>query len=211
MGRHPYREPLIWMTICVWSAVGILSVSRFKFAARSVPMSIQLVTKPSTIRLSLDSERYANGGYLDTPIKLQLKAGRHQMKIARDGFVAHIVTIEGLSGDSFHMEDVVLARNPATPMATVQVVSDDATANFDIDDGLVQAETPFTAFDITADQIHQLTIYPKWPNKDMRQRCRFTPAIDENDPTAPFKLRLRVKNGKFKVSGCDSSKPSHHH
>ena len=133
------------------------------------------------------------------------------MKIARDGFVAHIVTIEGLSGDSFHMEDVVLARNPATPMATVQVVSDDATANFDIDDGLVQAETPFTAFDITADQIHQLTIYPKWPNKDMRQRCRFTPAIDENDPTAPFKLRLRVKNGKFKVSGCDSSKPSHHH
>jgi len=211
MGRHPYREPLVWITICVWTTVGILGVTRFKFAARLAPITIQLESQPRAIRLSVDNERYANGAYVDTPIKLQFKAGRHQIKIARDGFVAHIVTIEGQGGDFFRMDNVVLAHSPTTPMASVQVVADDGPTNFDIDDGLVHGETPSVATEITADQVHQLTLYPQWPNKDQRQRCRFTPVIEPGGDGTPFKLRVRLKNGRFKVTGCDHSKPSHHH
>jgi hypothetical protein len=211
MGRHPYREPLIWITICVWTGVGILGVTRFKFAARLAPITIQLESQPKTIRLSVDNERYGGGAYIDTPIKLQLKAGRHRMKIARDGFVSHIVSIEGQSGDFFRMDNVVLARSPSTPMANVQVVADDDQAHFDIDDGLVRGVTPSDATEKTADQVHQLTLYPQWPNKDQRQRCRFTPVVDPSADGAPFRLRVRLKNGKFKVTGCDPSKASQHH
>ena len=99
------------------------------------------------------------------------------------------------------MDDIMLVRIAGTPLASAEITSDDVPLNCDIDDGFARGVTPMTAPDLLAGQPHQLTCFPKWPGREGAVKCKFTPTMIGDIAVAH--LKLKNKNGKFKISGCD--------
>jgi hypothetical protein len=156
-----------------------------------------------SVRITVDSEKAEGGAYIDTPTQIMLHPGRHKLKIARDGFVTQQLTIDAEAGDALNMDDIMLVRVAGTLLANVEITSEDAPLNCDIDDGFARGITPMTAPDLLAGQPHQLSCYPKWPSREGGVKCKFTPTSTGTGDVAVAHLKLKNKNGKFKISGCD--------
>ncbi|MHA0111329.1 PEGA domain-containing protein, partial [Klebsiella pneumoniae] len=59
--------------------------------AAKATLTISLATKPTNVRVTIDRVKIDGGSYIDTPTKISLNPGRHEIKIARDGYTAHLV------------------------------------------------------------------------------------------------------------------------
>ena len=200
------RSLLITVTAFVWAAALAASFGRFKLAARP-PVTIALATKPPAVKITIDGERQFEGIYTDTPIKLAIPPGRHKLKISRDGYVAHLVTVEADSGETFHMEDVVLQKNANFIFASVDVDGSpgDPAAHVDIDDGLIKGDTPLSTHELIAEGIHNLTVYPNWPDQEVKFRCKFTPEAPDQEGN-PYHIKLKVRAGRVRAVGCEKVK-----
>ncbi len=204
MDQATRRTLLISATVFVWVTAGAASVWRFKLAAKP-PLTISLGTSPRSVRITVDGEKQFDGLYVETPVKVSMPPGRHKLKISRDGFIAHLVSVEGDSGETFRMEDVVLQRNGNFAFATIDISTQagEPPVHVEIDDGLASGDTPLVASELTADQTHILSVYPKWPDKDLRFRCRFTPPAAGDEESPSVHVRLRVRGVKVRASNCD--------
>lgn len=204
MNRTTRRTILIVATAFVWLAAGAASVGRFKLAAKP-PLVISLGTKPANVKVHVDGEKQFEGTYVETPVKVTMPPGKHKLKISRDGFIAHLVSVEGDAGEVFKMEDVVLQRNANFSFATVEVAAEAPhPVHVEIDDGLERGDTPFSSGDVTADQAHVLSVFPKWPEREPRFRCKFFVAPGENDTEPTFTIQLKVKGGRVRsATNCE--------
>ncbi len=204
MNRATRQSLLIAVTAFVWVAALAASVGRFKLAAKP-PLVIALGTTPTGIRITVDGEKQFEGNYVETPVKVNMAPGRHKLKISRDGYVAHLVSVEGDSGETFRMDDVVLQRNGNYAFATVELSGQpgDQPVHVEIDDGLARGETPVNFSDLTADQPHVLAVYPKWPDKEPRYRCKFLLPSGTDEESPALTVRLKVHGTKIKATNCD--------
>jgi hypothetical protein len=205
--RTRRRQALALAAAGVWAAAVITSVGRFKLAARP-PMLIALQTEPSAVRLTLDGERLEGGAYVDTPVKLPLNPGQHRLKIARDGYIAHVVSVSGISGKVYNMDSVVLQRHPEAAFTAVEVLPMDLKTpalHVDLDDGLAKGDIPFATNELTADQEHVLSVYPAWPETEPSFRCKFTPPPSEAGEPHRIKVGLSA-NGSVRTQGCERLK-----
>ena len=200
MKRRTRRLTIISITACVWTAVIFVGSSKQQLLARA-SATLNIETEPMSVRITVDSDKAESGAYIDTPTQIMLHPGRHKLKISRDGFVTQQLTIDAEAGDALNMDDIMLVRIAGTPLASAEITSDDVPLNCDIDDGFARGVTPMTAPDLLAGQPHQLTCFPKWPGREGAVKCKFTPTMIGDIAVAH--LKLKNKNGKFKISGCD--------
>ena len=200
MKRRARRLTIISITACVWAAVILIGSSKQQLMARA-SATLNIETEPMSVRITVDSDKAEGGAYIDTPTQITLHPGRHKLKIARDGFVTQQLTIDAEAGDALNMDDIMLVRSAGTPLASAEITSEDTPLNCEIDDGFARGVTPLTAPDLLAGQVHQLTCFPKWPGREGAVKCKFTPAM--TGEVAVAHLKLKNKNGKFKISGCD--------
>ena len=195
------RVLLMTVTALVWVAALVNSTYKFRLAAKAAVM-VSLTTKPDTVVVTVDGERQFEGGYVVTPLKLGVPPGKHKIKMARDGYIAHVVTVEGDNGEQFKMDDVVLQKNPDIAFAHVTVEGPVPAVYAEIDDGLVRGETPLSTSDVTLGSEHRLTIYPRGKaDLDVKWTCRFTPPID----VADYAIRVKTKGNLVKASACEKS------
>ena len=203
------QKVLAFATAGVWALAIAASFYRFKLSAKAL-VTVELAAKPAAVRIQIDGVKAAAGAYVETPFKLTLAPGRHRLKISREGYIGQLVTVEGQAGDVYHMEDVVLQQNPDGSYATVQISTLGKKApptHVELDDGFAGGDTPLTVSDLTADTSHYLVVYPRWPDRDVKARCRFSPPPAEGeDPSLVLKFRLR--GGKVtKFVGCEHVRP----
>ena len=163
--------------------------------------TLNIETEPMRVRITIDSDKAEGGAYIDTPTQITLHPGRHKLKIARDGFVTQQLTIDAESGDALNLDDIMLVRMAGVALGSAEITSEDTPLNCEIDDGFVRGITPMTAPDLQAGQVHQVTCFPKWPGHEGAVKCKFTPTVTGD--IAVTHLKLKNKNGKLKISGCD--------
>jgi hypothetical protein len=204
MNRTTRRTILILATAFVWLAAGAASVGKFKLAAKP-PLVISLGTSPANVRIFIDGQPQFEGNYVATPVKVNMAPGKHKLKISREGFIAHLVSVEGDSGEVFKMEDVVLQRNANFNFGSAEITADVQTGvHVEVDDGAERGETPFVANDLVTDQQHVLSVYPKWPEKDARFRCKFVFPNPEDAGEPTVQINLKVKGGRVRsATGCE--------
>jgi hypothetical protein len=205
MDRKTRRAGLISLTALVWGAAFTASVARFKLSARS-QLQVELAVTPPAVRVTVDGERQFDGAYADTPLKLLLRPGHHRFKVSRDGYVAQVFQVDGDAGDELHLTQVVLEKSDGQLFQPVEIsaAAGDPPVHVEIDDGLAHGETPFLFSDLTADREHAAIFYLKWPDKEPKVRCRFTPQAPEGeDPAAPYRIRVKVKGARAKTWGCE--------
>ncbi len=204
MDQATRRTILIIATAFVWLAAGAASVGKFKLAAKA-PLVISLGTTPVNVKISIDGQPQEGGAYVETPLKVNMAPGKHKLKISREGFIAHLVSVEGDSGETFRMEDVVLQRNANFNFGSVEVTSEGVNAlHVDVDEGADKGETPLTAPDLTTDQAHVLTVFPKWPEKEPRFRCKFAFPNPDDSAEPTVSVHFKFQAGRLKsVTGCE--------
>jgi hypothetical protein len=220
------KQALILLTFAVWAAAVVVKVNGIKLTARA-PVTIQLATKPSSVRVTVDGEKQAGGAYLQTPTSLTTPPGRHRLKISRDGYVAHVMTVEGDPGEAFKMEDIVLQALPEARFVTVEVQVQAALPMYvEIDEGHDAGQAPLTSEDLEEGKPHTLVVYPAWPEREPRFTCKFTPpaapaltvtteapaaegSVEVAAPEAPAPYRIKVVKDKkrFTATGCTPVKP----
>jgi hypothetical protein len=195
------------LTAAVWAAVVVAGVGRFKLAARP-PLKVDLKTTPPQVRVTLDGRKLFDGTYVATPVGLEMPPGKHRLKIARDGYIAHAVSVEGDSADVVKMDDVMLERAPGYPVGQVdlRVRAGDPEVYLEVDDGFLAGQTPIEAEDLQADAPHTVAVYPAWPERDEQYRCRFI--APPSDAAEPLAVDVTLKNGRVTaVSNCQKLKP----
>ena len=204
------RAALAIITALVWAAAFANSTYRFKLSAKA-QIGVSLTTKPDAVRLTIDGERQFNGAYAVTPLKIAVPPGRHKLKIFRDGYVAHVVTVEGDSGEQFKMDDVVLQKNPDLTFGHVEISADgptDGAVYVEVDDGLVRGDLPLQTDELTSFSEHTLAIYPKGRQGEAKLRCRFTP--QGNGEGAGHQILLKFKGDQPRAAaGCDKLSKKH--
>jgi hypothetical protein len=200
MPQTQRRITLITLTAIVWG-LALTRVSVTLRLAAKAPISVSLTTTPDSVWVSIDGEREDDGEYLPTPRQLAVPPGRHKLKIARAGYIAHVVTIEGDSGEVFKMDDVVLEKNPDLLFSSLTVDGPETPVFVDIDAGLVRGETPLTTTDVTLGTEHVLTVYPRGKaDLSVKWRCKFTPTGDADG--ADYEIKLKTKGDQVKAAGC---------
>jgi hypothetical protein len=170
--RAQKRGLLITAALAVWACVVVISIDKYQLAARS-PMSVSIKTVPASIKLRINN-RYYRKGYLSTPLKLELPSGEHKIKVSRDGYISHVMSVQSRPGQEIKMEDIVLEKDSKLDFFSLTI--NHKTKNpiyFELDDGLAFGETPSVVNNLISGKAHNLTFYPDWPRTDTKTRCRF--------------------------------------
>lgn len=203
--KRPRRAPLAVLTALVWLLALANSAYRFKLSAKA-QITVSLTAKPEAVRVMIDGDRQFDGNYVTTPVKILVPPGRHKIKILRDGYVAHVVSVEGDSGEQFKMDDVVLQRNPDLIFVRVIVIADglvEGAPYAEIDDGLARGDLPLETAEVTGFSEHVLAVYPKGKGSEAKLRCKFTP---QGDQAPEYQIRIKIKGDQAKaVSGCEKT------
>ena len=199
--KRSTRRALMWsVTALVWSVAAIVAAGKFALFAR-VPMTVDLESDPTVVRVTVDGDKVENGHYLETPTKLFLRPGHHKLKISRDGYLPAFTSISGGAGETIVVDDIVLSRLPDSQWTSVEVASEDLPQYCEIDDAFSQGETPLEVSDLVVGFQHTISCYPKWPAREGSVKCKFTPPTDSAH--TPLLLKVQNKGGKLKISGCD--------
>lgn len=206
LGRRPW---LIGATIIVWMLATFVSLVRYRLAAQS-HVTLVISTTPQAIRLTLNGEKYADGAYVETPLKVPVSPGKTRVKIFRDGYVPHLVSVEGESGDIFRMEGIFLQKNPDLVFSRLSVQSLASVGGLfaDIDDGFARGELPLVVNDLSPSKPHSLVVYPNWPDKTGSQRCQI-PSRQLAKVDEPHVIKVRQnKRRRIIFKGCQVDKES---
>lgn len=206
LGRRPW---LTGATTLVWMLATFVSFVRYRLAAQS-HVTLVISTTPQAIRLNLNGEKFANGAYVETPLKVPVSPGKTRVKIFRDGYVPHLVSVEGESGDIFRMDGIFLQKNPDMVFSrlSIQSLPPEGGMFAEIDDGFARGEIPFVVNDLSPSKPHSLIVYPNWPDKSGSQKClissRQLAKVDE-----PYVIKVRQnKKRRINFQGCHEDKGS---
>jgi len=201
------RRWLVAATVLVW--IGAISTSfvRYRLAAQG-HVTLMLATTPTAIRLSLNGQKYADGSYVETPLKIPLIAGKTRIKIFRDGYVPHIVSVEGEIGDTYRMDGVVLQKIPDADFGRLAIQAPAAARGLfvEVDDGFARGELPLIVEDLAPTRPHSLLVYPNWPGKSAMVRCQ-VPSRQPAKADEPQIVKIRQnKKGRLFFDGCQAEK-----
>jgi hypothetical protein len=207
------RTVLAASTALVWvAALGLLA--RHQKLAAKAPFTVEIGTAPERVRLTVDGEAYAKGAYLETPTRLTLAAGKHKLKIGRDGYVAHVMTVEADAGETLRMTDVVLAKSPDAVFGAAEILVDGEVpappVRLVVDDGFAvgSAAQPLKIEELTVGTAHELTVLDEGDGSaPPLLRCRFTPALEPAVAGETTVIRLSIKANKWKAAGCERLRP----
>ncbi len=206
MERSAKHKILTLLNLVVWSGVVIVGSGKIELFAKP-SVTVTLTTTPTHVRLGINGKKHEMGQYLETPLSVAVSPGKSKIKISREGFVTHIITVEGSSGETLTLDNVTLQPLQSAKFTSVEVQSGAEGMRYygDIDDGIGRGELPLKIKDLQAEVPHILTIYPEWPKRLPRLRCRFTPP-ESLDPEAPYLIDVKIRQDKLRANGCSNLK-----
>ena len=207
------RTALAAATALVWvGAIGMLA--RHQKLAAKAPFTVEIGTTPERVRLTVDGDAYAKGAYLETPTRLTLPAGKHKLKIGRDGYVAHVMTVEADAGETLRMTDVVLAKSPDVVFGAAEILIEGELppppVKLVVDDGFAvgSAAQPLKIEELSVGTAHELLVLAEGgENAAPLLRCRFTPLLEPAVAGETTVIRLSIKGNKWRATGCERLHP----
>lgn len=218
------KKLLILVTALVWVAAIATSAGKFKLAARG-PITIELATRPTSVKVTINNENQFDGMYIETPKQFKIAGGLNKIKISREGYISNLFTVDAVSGETVITSEVLLQRNPELNFQPLEISHDDHSepVYISVANGLLTGETPVSTDDAIQGSTYVITAYPAWPAKDPFVRCRVkipgghTVKEDEEDgdgdgdvlKTSPYKIsikRARKSPHQLTFKGCDKLK-----
>lgn len=196
------------MTVAVWTAAISNLALHKRFASKS-SVRIQLTTEPRSVRILVKGEKTIPTGHIETPTTLNLTPGRRRIRIARDGYRAHDMTIEGEAGDQINLGQIVLERDPALNLGKLAIRIEGGSVWYELNDGLVNGDQNLELDDLVIGTEHVLSVALVNEPGAPRQRCRII--LQESHAQAPYVLtikRIKSKNNKvdlLKIAPCERS------
>lgn len=203
------QKILIAITATVWTLALVIQSQKINPLSKT-DLNISLKTLPNTVRITIDKDAFNLGDYVDTPVIIPVKPGRHKIKIARDGFTFQTLIAEGAAGDYVTFNDIELQRRPGIDFRPIEIVGDSLSSPYfvEVDQGLARGFTPLTSSDIPAAGTHIVEVFPQWPQKNGRGRCSYTTSNTQkmNTPQNPVRIEIKRQGTKLKLMGCDTFK-----
>lgn len=211
------KKFLIFVTVLVWVAAIATSAGKFKLAARG-PITIELATRPTSVKVTINNEKQFDGMYIETPKQLKIAGGVNKIKISREGYISNLFTVDAVSGETVNLNEVVLQRNPELHFQPLEISQDDQSepVYVSVANGLITGETPVSTDDAIRGSTYIITAYPAWPNKEPNVRCRVKMPGSENGEeeaeaikTSTYKVTIkRARKAPHQVTfkGCDKLK-----
>jgi|GEM_PF-2324937 len=196
------RALLMGFTACIWFAAIAVSVQKFKLAAKA-GIKISLQTSPGTVKIFVNNQPEFEGHYVQTPVTFFVPAGKHRIKIQREGFASQVVTVTGTFGDTYDMPAVVLGPLADVQLGAVRIETrlDLPGTSFAISSGLASGDIPADVVDLVTGREYELTVSAQTPSGKKSHRCTFV--VAENATVdAPQILTLTRKGSRLRVTGC---------
>ncbi len=214
---HSQKNLLIIVTVLVWVAAIATSAGKFKLAAKG-PITIELATRPTSVKITINGEKQFDGMYVETPKQMKIAGGINRIKISREGYISNLFTVDAVSGETVNMNEVVLQKNPELLFQPLEVAHDEQgePIYISVANGLMAGETPMLTEDAIRGSTYIVTAYPAWPARDPNVRCRIKMPgnEDENDVQDTAKMspyRVTIKRSRrapqqLVFKGCDKLK-----
>jgi len=190
------KKLLIIVTALVWIAAIATSAGKFKLAAKG-PITIELATRPTSVKVTINGEKQFDGMYVETPRQMKIAGGVNRIKISREGYISSLFTVDAVSGETVNMNEVVLQKNQDLKFQSLEISHDDQTAPIyvSVANGLLAGETPISTDDAINGSTYIITAFPAWPAREPNVRCRVKmPPRDTNDEESDF-----LKTSAYKV------------
>ena len=137
-------------------------------------LQLKIDTTPSRVRVSIDNKPYKNGTYQQTPLVLQSTAGKHLVKIFRQGYRPRKFEYRGKKGQMIEKTLVLEAR---AKMSAVRIVSENKRKKYivDVNNGFFVGESPALVPDLIYNKRHSVRIVPKGGGRMRQFACSFVP------------------------------------
>ncbi len=214
---HSQKKLLIIVTALVWVAAIATSAGKFKLAAKG-PITIELATRPTSVKITINGEKQFDGMYVETPKQMKIAGGVNRIKISREGYISNLFTVDAVSGETVNMNEVVLQKNPELLFQPLEVAHDEQgePIYISVANGLMAGETPMLTEDAIRGSTYIVTAYPAWPAREPNVRCRIKmpgseQGEDVNDPAKMSPYRVTIKRSRragqqLVFKGCDKLK-----
>jgi hypothetical protein len=211
------KKLLIFVTALVWVAAIATSAGKFKLAARG-PITIELATRPTSVKVTINNEKQFEGMYIETPKQIKIAGGVNKIKISREGYISSLFTVDAVSGETINMSEVVLQRNPELQFQQLEISHDDQSepVYVSVANGLITGETPISTDDAIRGSTYVITVYPAWPAKEPSVRCRVKmPGSEQGEDEgeaikmSPYKVTIKRASKtqqQLTFKGCDKLK-----
>lgn len=177
--RSKRKKPALLLAIVVVSMLTVAIIYIAKRSGLNAPignyLQLKLDVTPSVVKLTIDGKKYRDGRYLQTPITLKSRAGRHSVKIFRQGYKQRRFFYQGKKGQTFE-KTVVL--DPATRFSPVRIVSQNKRQKYllDVNSGFFRGESPALIPDLAYYKRHSVRISLKGSQRRNDQfSCSFMP------------------------------------
>jgi hypothetical protein len=208
---------LMFVTALVWIAAIATSAGKFKLAAKG-PITIELATRPTSVKVTINGEKQSDGMYIETPKLMKIAGGVNRIKISREGYISTIFTVDAISGETVNMNEVVLQRNPELQFQPLEIAHDEQSDPIyvSVANGLMSGDTPLLADDAVKGSTYVITAFPAWPAREPNVRCRLKMPLEEatddeqeNIKHSSYKVtikRVRKNPQQLVFKGCDRLK-----
>lgn len=223
MERDTRFLALLSLTVAVWSTAISVLVARQRLAAKA-PIPVTITTLPKDVRIEVRSDKpQSKIAYTSTPTKLSLPpTRRNRVRIAREGYIAHDITIEGDPGDQINLGQIVLERDPGANFGKLVVRQDSTSLSADdtslvvqalIDDGLLRGELPLESDDLPIGPTRTLVLSAQQAQggeAPLTAKCWFS--LTEQHQDKPLIIKVKKVRGKgtrpasLKVTPCGKAK-----
>lgn len=153
-------------------------------------LQLKLDTTPSNVKINIDGKPYKGGVYQQTPLTLQASAGKHVIKIYRQGYRSRRFEYRGKRGQTI---EKTLVLDPIATMSPARIVSHDSRKKYliDVNDGFFRGESPALVPDLVYNKRHTVRITPKGAGRARQFSCSFVPT--SRSRSSPHLLVIRER------------------
>ena len=206
MNRNLRFRILTLLTASVWTAAIANMFMHNRLSAKGA-VSVQLATEPKIVKILVKGDKTQPVSYVETPTTFSLAPGRRKIRIIRDGYRTHEMTIEGDAGYHINMGQIVLEPDPDLSFAKLELRMEGGSAYYYINNGLVRGEQNASINDLVVGQEYVLTVALSNETLTPRTRCRLLLKDSHSEiPHVVTIKRTKSRGGKadsLKVIPCD--------
>lgn len=152
--------------------------------------NLHIISAPNRVEIYLNKIKLFNGKYVDTPLKLRLTPGKHELIVNRAGYYAKKYKIDGDKLQGSITQKVALNLNKKYDRSSVEITSRPANSKLriSINNGMFEEYTPFRTAGLRFNKIHSVVAYPNYPLRDDAIRCNFR--ATSKDALKPLQITI---------------------
>jgi hypothetical protein len=153
-----------------------------KVNAKSTPPTLTIRTSPSRVKVSIDNKPIKNNNYIVAstkyPLRLNIKPGRHRLKVSREGYRSYQYVFSAANGDAINKQDIILKDRSRPARVMIRVKPKTESVKIDINRGYYVATVGPKGKSVVTPDLHhkrsyKMKVYPNTPSKTGAFYCKF--------------------------------------